>query len=61
MKRMIMWSMALIWLIFAVAIPAGAQEATPSASPAVGGGDVESAAEWLIDQQREDGAFAGFS
>ena len=61
MKRMTMPAMVLIWLVLAVAIPVGAQEATPSASPAVEGGDLASATAWLIDQQGEDGAFVSFS
>ncbi|HEV2072057.1 MAG TPA: prenyltransferase/squalene oxidase repeat-containing protein [Thermomicrobiales bacterium] len=61
MNRMLMCVLTVIWLVLAVAIPVGAQEATPSASPAAGGGDLASATAWLIDQQREDGAFAGFS
>jgi hypothetical protein len=61
MKRITMCAMSLIWLILAVAIPVGAQKATPSASPAAEGGDLASATAWLIDQQGEDGAFAGFS
>lgn len=58
---------ATVMLALAVLLPAGAgaQDATPAATPAVSatvqGGDLDAATTWLIEQQLEDGAFAGFS
>lgn len=49
---------AMIVMALVVATPASAQDATPS--PATNG-DLEAATSWLIDQQMEDGAFAGFT
>lgn len=63
MLRMI----ATLMVALAILLPvgAGAQDATPGATPAgsvtVQGGDLEAATSWLIDQQLEDGSFAGFS
>lgn len=67
MMRLSMKPVAMLLVVLSLVGPAGlaAQDATPSASP-VGteprlGGDIELATSWLLDQQLEDGAFAGFS
>lgn len=67
MKTTTIRLLVTIVLALAVLLPAGAraQVGTPAASPAgtlsAQGGDLEAATTWLIDQQLEDGAFAGFS
>lgn len=42
-------------------IGAGAQSATPSGAQPALGGDLQAAVDWVLGQQLEDGAFAGFS
>lgn len=51
-------AIAMLVFALAIAVPAAAQDASPS--PASTGG-LESATAWLLEQQLEDGAFAGFS
>lgn len=51
-------TIAMIVMALAMATPLAAQEASPS--PVTGNG-LEEATAWLIDQQLENGAFAGFS
>jgi len=53
---------AVLMMALAVVLPASAQDATPSASPvAAGEGGLDAATSWLMDQQLENGAFAGYS
>lgn len=57
---------AVMWLVLAVILPMGAgqvtaQGATPAASPVATGSGLESATQWLMEQQLESGAFPGFS
>lgn len=67
MKKQALRAVTLIWLVLAIALPVAAQEATPALSPVASpvaageGADVQAATRWLIDQQLENGAFAGFS
>lgn len=63
MKRQMFRAVALIWMVLAIALPVGAQDATPSASPVASaeGAGLEAATTWLMEQQLEDGAFAGFT
>lgn len=65
MKREMLRLVALVWLALAMVVPVGAQEATPSvdASPVAANAspDLQAAANWLMEQQLEDGAFVGFS
>lgn len=60
MRKQFVRMVALLWMAMAIAIPVSAQDATP-ASPAAGEVDLQAATAWLMDQQLEDGAFAGFS
>src|SRR5690606_20602575 len=53
---------AAMLMAMAIVLPAGAQDSTPVASPpGAGGGGLATATSWLLDQQLENGAFAGFS
>jgi NACalpha-BTF3-like transcription factor len=67
MRRNALQAIATIWLVLAMTLAAGAaaQDGTPMASPrdtVLGpGGNVYDAVAWVVDQQLEDGAFAGFS
>jgi hypothetical protein len=66
MKRQLMRVVALVWMALAIALPAGAQDPTPASSPVMSSvgsahSGLHAAATWLMDQQLEDGAFAGFS
>ncbi|HWV23339.1 MAG TPA: prenyltransferase/squalene oxidase repeat-containing protein [Thermomicrobiales bacterium] len=51
-------AIAIIVLALAMTVPAAAQDATPASAT---GSNLETATGWLMDQQLEDGAFAGFS
>lgn len=57
--RGVIRTIAMLVLALSIAGTAVAQDASPAATPA--GGDLAAATGWLMDQQLEDGAFAGFS
>lgn len=66
MKKHLTQFVAILWLAVIVMLPtaawhASAQDATPAASPVVGASDLEAATQWLMSQQLDTGAFAGFS
>ena len=60
MRRQIVRIVAMILMALAVALPVGAQDATPEAGSA-DHADVQAATTWLMDQQLDNGAFAGFT
>lgn len=53
---------AVVMMAMAIVLPASAQDSTPAVSPETAGeGGLAAATSWLLDQQLENGAFAGYS
>lgn len=63
MRRNLTRIVTLFLLVMALLVPIGAsaQDATPNGAQPALGGDLQAAVDWVLGQQLEDGAFAGFS
>jgi hypothetical protein len=63
MRRNLTRMVTMFLLVFAFVVPVGtgAQDATPTGAQPALGGDLQAAVDWVLGQQLEDGAFAGFS